>query len=87
MIGTRGRACGGRVKIGVRFAGNRRVTRTARMTSKCRYTARIAYPLRRLPRALRPRRKTLILRVAARFQGNAGLRTDLSPTKRIKVRR
>ena len=87
MIGTRGRACGGRVKIGVRFAGNRRVTRTARMRSNCRYAARISFPVRRLPRSLRPRRKTLILRIAARFQGNAGLRTDLSPTKRMKVRR
>jgi len=87
MIGTRGRACGGRVKIGVRFARNRRVTRTARMRRNCRYAARISFPVRRLPRPLRAGRKTLIVRVAARFQGNAGLRTDLSPTKRMKVRR
>jgi hypothetical protein len=75
------------VKVGVRFARNRRVTRVTRMGINCRYTVRVAFPLRRVPRSLRPRRKTLVLRVAARFQGNAGLRTDLSPTKRMKVRR
>lgn len=87
MIGTRGRLCGGRVKIGVRFARNRRVTRAVRMRSNCRYSARVSFPLRRLPRSLRPRRRALLVRVSARFQGNAGLRTDLSPTKRIKARR
>ena len=87
MIGTRGRSCTGRVKIGVRFARNRRVTRTARMRSNCRYSVRISFPVRRLPRSLRSRSKTLIVQVAARFQGNAGLRPDLSPTKRMKVRR
>jgi len=75
------------VKIGVRFARNRRVTRIARMDKKCRYSKRISFPVRRLPRAMRSRRKTLIVRVAARFQGNAGLRADLSPTRRIKVQR
>ena len=87
MIGTRGRSCSGRVKIGVRFARNRRVTRTARMGSNCRYSARISFPVRRLPRSLRSGSKALIVRIAARFQGNAGLRTDLSPTTRMKVRR
>jgi len=87
MIGTQGRSCQGRVTIGVRFAGNRRVTRRVRMGSNCRYSARISFPLRRLPRALRSSRKALIARVAARFQGNAVLQTDLSPTRRLKVRR
>jgi len=87
MIGTQGRPCGGRVKIGVRFARNRRVTRTDEMGSNCRYSARIAFPVRRLPRSRRPRGRTVIVRVAARFQGNAQLKTDLSPTKRVKVNR
>jgi len=55
--------------------------------SNCRYATRYSFPTRRLPRRLRPRRKTLILRVAVRFQGNAGLQTDVSPTARAKVRR
>lgn len=87
LIGAQGRSCRGRVEVGVRFARNSRVTRVTRMGSNCRYSARVSVPLRRVPRSLRPRRKTLVLRVAARFQGNAGLRTDLSPTKRMKVRR
>jgi len=87
LIGAQGRSCRGRVEVGVRVARNSRVTRVTRMGSNCRYSARVSVPLRRVPRSLRPRRKTLVLRVAARFQGNAGLRTDLSPTKRMKVRR
>lgn len=87
LIGTRGRPCGGRVKVGIRFARNRRLTRVVRMRSNCRYTVGVSLPVRRLPRALRSRGKTLLIRVAARFQGNSRLRTDLSPTKRLKVRR
>lgn len=87
LVGTQGRPCAGRVKVGVRFADNRRVTRVARMGSNCRYSVRVSFPVRRLPRSLRPRSRTLLLRVAARFQGNAGLQTDVSPTRRIKVTR
>jgi hypothetical protein len=87
MIGTRGRACAGRIKIGTRFAVSRRVTRLGRMGSNCRYSKRYAFPTRRLPPRLRPRDKTLILGVAVRFQGNDVLRSDVSPTRRAKVRR
>jgi len=75
------------VKIGVRFARNRRVVRGARMGRNCRYTKRISFPVRRLPRALRARGKTLTVRVAVRFQGNAALLPDVSKTRRMKVRR
>jgi hypothetical protein len=87
MRGARGRSCVGRVKIGVRFPRNRRVTRIARIAADCRYSKRVAFPVRRLPRAMRARSKALIVRVAVRFQGNAGLEPDVSPTRRVKVRR
>jgi len=86
MRDNRGRSCAGRVKMGVRFARNRRVVSGARMGANCRYSKRVSFPVRRLPRALRARRKVLIVRVAVRFQGNAGLLPDVSPTRRFKVR-
>jgi TolB protein len=87
MGGNQGRSCAGRLKMGIRFAKSRRVTRTARMGANCRYAKRVAFAVRRLPRALRARSKPVILRVAVRFQGNGGLLTDVSPTRRMKVRR
>ncbi len=87
MAGNQGRSCAGRLKVGVRFAKSRRVTRLARMGANCRYSKRVAFPVRRLPLASRARNKPVILRVAVRFQGNAGLLSDVSPTRRIKVRR
>ena len=87
MTGNQGRSCRGRVRIGIRFGGNRRITRITRMGSNCRYSRRFTFPTRRLPARLRPRRRTVILRIAARFQGNAGLRPDTSPTARVRVRR
>ncbi len=87
MAGNQGRSCAGRLKVGVRFAKSRRVTRTARLGANCRYSTRVAFPVRRLPLASRARNKPVILRVAVRFQGNAGLLSDVSPTRRIKVRR
>ncbi len=87
MRDNQGRSCAGRVKIGVRFARSRRVVGGARMGANCRYSKRVSFPVRRLPRALRARRKVLVVRVAVRFQGNAGLLPDVSPTRRIKVRR
>jgi hypothetical protein len=75
------------MKIGTR-AGRRRVaTRTARMGRNCRYKARYTFAARKLPKRLRPRKRTLVLRIAVRYQGNSRLRGDLSPTKRVKVRR
>ncbi len=87
MAGNQGRSCAGRLKIGVRFAKSRRVTRVARMGANCRYSKRVVFPVRRLPRASRARSTPVILRVAVRFQGNRGLLTDVSPTRRMKVRR
>jgi len=87
MRDNRGRSCAGRVKIGVRFARSRRVVSGVRMGANCRYSKRVSFPVRRLPRAVRARRKVLVVRVAVRFQGNAGLLPDVSPTRRIKVRR
>jgi len=87
MAGVRGRACGGRVKIGVRSANRTRAQRRVRMSSRCRYKATLVYSVRRLPRRLRPRGRALIARVTARFQGNGGLTSDLSPTRRARVRR
>jgi len=75
------------VKIGVRFARNRRVVRGARMGRNCRYSKRVSFPVSRLPRALRARSKALTVRVAVRFQGNAALLPDVSPTRRMNVRR
>jgi len=87
MIGNRGRPCGGRIKIATR-AGSRRVaTRSARMGRNCRYSTRYAFDARRLPNRLRPRSRTLVLGIAVRYQGNSQLRGDLSPTKRVRVRR
>ncbi len=81
------RSCAGRLKMGIRFATSRRVTRVARMGANCRYSKRVAFPVRRLPRASRARSKPVIVRVAVRFQGNSRLLSDVSPTRRIKVRR
>lgn len=87
MIGNRGRPCGGRIKIGTRAGLRRTATRIGRMGRNCRYAKKYSFPVRRLPPRLRPRNRTVILRVLIRFQGNAGLKPDLSPPKRIKVRR
>jgi len=87
MRGNQARSCVGRVKIGVRFARNRRVVRGARMGRNCRYSKRVSFPVSRLPRALRARDKALTVRVAVRFQGNAALLPDVSPTRRMNVRR
>ena len=87
MTAVRGRACGGRVKVGVRSGNRRRAQRTVRMASSCRYKATLVYSVKRLPRRLRSRRRVLIARVTARFQGNRGLTTDLSPTRRARVTR
>ncbi len=87
MLGNRGQTCGGRLKIGTRAGSQRVASRNARMGSNCRYSARYTFSVRRLPRRLRPRARTLVLRVVLRFQGNSVLRGDLSPPKRIKVRR
>ncbi len=87
MTGVRSRPCGGRVKIGVRSANRRRAQRTVRMSARCRYQATLTYPVKRLPRRLRPRRRVLIAGVTARFQGNSGLTSDLSPTRRARVKR
>jgi hypothetical protein len=87
MVGNQLRPCGGRIKIGTR-AGSRRVaTRVGRMGRNCRYTKRYSFPSRRLPARLRPRNRTLIIRILVRYQGNARLKSDLSPPRRVKVRR
>jgi hypothetical protein len=87
MIGNRGRPCGGRIKIGTR-AGRRRVaTRVGRMGRACRYSKRYTFATRRIPKRLRPRNRKLVLRITIRYQGNSQLKPDLSPAKRVKVRR
>ena len=87
MVGNGGRPCEGRLKIGTRAGGRRVVTRIARMGTNCRYTKQYSFPVKRLPRRLRPRSKRLVLNVSVRYQGNAGLNPDLSPTRPVKVRR
>ena len=87
MIGNRGRPCDGAMKIGTRAGGRRMATRTARMGRNCRYGSRYAFAARRLPKRLRQRSRTLVLTVVIRFQGNSRLKGDLSPPKRVKVRR
>jgi hypothetical protein len=87
MLGARDRPCGGRIKIGTRAGGRRVAMQTGRMGSNCRYSKRYTFAARRLPKRLRPRARTLVLTVLVRYQGNAQLRGDLSPPKRVKVRR
>jgi hypothetical protein len=87
MIGNRGRRCGGRIKIGTRAGRRRMATRSGRMARNCRYKARYTFAARRLPRRLRPRRRTLVLKVLVRYQGNSQLKGDLSPPKRVRVKR
>jgi hypothetical protein len=87
MIGNGGRRCGGRLKIGTRAGGRRVRTKTARMGRNCRYAKRYSFAARKLPKRLRPRRRALVLSVLVRYQGNSQLRGDLSPPKRVKVRR
>jgi hypothetical protein len=41
----------------------------------------------RLPPRLRPRTRGVVLKAAYRFQGNAALKTDLSPTAGKRVKR
>jgi len=87
MLGNRGRPCGGRIKIGTRAGSSRVATRIARMGRNCRYSARYTFAAGRLPARLRPRDRTLVLSILVRFQGNSQLKGDLSPPKRVKVRR
>jgi hypothetical protein len=87
MVGNGGRRCGGRIKIGTRAGGRRVATRTARMGRNCRYAKRYVFAARRLPKRLRPRSRKLVLSVLVRYQGNSLLRGDLSPPKRVTVRR
>jgi len=87
MLGNHGQACGGRLKIGTRAGPLRVATRSARMGRDCRYSANYAFAARRLPQRLRPRSRTLVVRVLVRYQGNSLRQGDLSPPKRIKVRR
>jgi len=87
MLGNRGRPCGGRIKVGMRAGGRRVATRVARMGRNCRYSTRYSFAARRLPRRLRPRSRTLVIQILVRYQGNSRLRGDLSPPKRVKVRR
>ncbi len=87
MIGNGGRRCGGRLKIGTRAGGRRVRTQTARMGRNCRYAKRYTFAARKLPKRLRPRGRKLVLTVLVRYQGNSQLRGDLSPPKRVKVRR
>jgi len=75
------------MKIGTRAGGRRMATRPGRMGANCRYTARYTFAARQLPKRLRSRRRTLVLTVVLRYQGNSQLKGDLSPPKRIKVRR
>jgi len=87
MVGNRGRRCGGRIKIGTRAGVRRAATRVGRMGRNCRYAKRYLFPVRRLPPRLRPRNRKLVLRIKVRYQGNSRLKPDLSPTKRVRVRR
>jgi hypothetical protein len=87
MIGNRGRRCGGRIKIGTRAGTRRAATRTGRMGRNCRYAKRYSFPVRRLPPRLRQRDRKLVLRILVRYQGNSLLKPDLSPPKRVTVRR
>ena len=87
MVGNGGRPCEGRLKIGTRAGGRRVVTRIARMGSNCRYAKLYTFPVKRLPRRSRRGSKKLVLNVSVRYQGNAGLNPDLSPTRPVKVRR
>ncbi len=87
LVGARGRECAGRVKVGIR-AGDRRLrTLTTTMKSNCRFTKSSRVRVRRLPPRLRPRSMGVVLKVAYRFQGNAALKTDLSPTAGKRVKR
>ena len=87
MVGNRGRRCGGRIKIGTRAGVRRAATRVGRMGRNCRYAKRYSFPVHRLPPRLRPRNRKLVLRIKVRYQGNSRLKPDLSPTKRVRVRR
>lgn len=87
MVGVQGRACNGSVKVGLRIANRRRGLRRVKMTTACRYKVTFTVQVRRLPRRLRSRNRVIIARVTARFQGNRGLRPDLSPTRRARVKR
>ncbi len=57
------------------------------MGRNCRYAKKYSFPVHRIPPRLLPRNRTLVLRVLVRYQGNSLLKGDLSPPKRIKVRR
>ena len=87
MVGNRGRRCGGRIKIGTRAGVRRAATRVGRMGRNCRYAKRYSFPVHRLAPRLRPRNRKLVLRIKVRYQGNSLLKGDLSPAKRVKVRR
>ena len=71
-------ACRGRVTI--RFKLRRKTIRLRRthVSANCRYRSRVRVPLR-------PRRRSVKLRVLVRFRGNAVLRSKSAPTQRVRA--
>jgi hypothetical protein len=72
------RASGCRGRVTIRFKARRKTIRLrrARVNSSCRYRARVRVRVRRTPR---------ILRVSARFGGNAALDARSARTRKVRV--
>lgn len=77
LSNRQGRPCAGRIAVGVRSGGARRDRRIVKVNSSCRYTVKLSYRVRSLPRRLRPRARRLLVRVAAGYKGT----TRLLPAK------
>jgi len=89
LAGARGRPCSGRVKLEVRSGKKRVGVRSTPLGRTCRWSKRYAIPTRLLPPRQRRRLadgKPVTLTVRARFQGNARLVGDLSPSRAYRIK-
>lgn len=86
LAGAHGR-CGGRVLLATRVRDRVLARRRAQLGPGCRYSTVLRFGVRRLPRRLRPRPRSLILTVRARFPGSSSLLSDAAPPRRVRVSR
>ena len=74
----RSQACGGRVTIRIKLRRKTVGLRRARITTGCRYRARVRV-------RLSPRRNSVRLRVLVRFRGNAVLKPKSAPKRTVRA--
>ncbi len=86
-IAKLGRACNGKVSVGVRSGGKRRTRKRATVRSSCRYATTLIFRVNVLPRRLVPRNARLLVRVSSLFNGTSARLPDSAPARTKRVRR